>query len=300
MSYSAKVMNIMIASPSDVTHERLRAQEVIADWNSLHAERFNLVLMPLMWELDSFPAMGDRAQAIINRQLLDRADVLVAIFWSRLGSPTGKDISGTAEEIREMIEKGKPVMIYMSATPIELDSVDMKQYEALKQFIKEIEPKGLLQRHKSHEEFSKLLFGHLTRSMPDYANTTDAVADVASSVSDLAKSVSPPSESSLRLSDEAATLLLITAEDPKGGHVLIARTFGGTHVQANNTTVNKLNDRRSEAKWVKAVEDLVTFGLLKALGYKGEVFEITYDGYKAADQLAESGFKKIELDGDNS
>ena len=138
MSYQATVINIMIASPKDVTRERTLAQEVIAEWNSLHAERLKLVLMPLLWEVDAYPEMGDRAQAVVNRQVVDRADVLIAIFWSRLGTPTGKDISGTVEEIREMIEKGKHVMIYLSATPIVLDSVDVQQYQSLKAFVEEM------------------------------------------------------------------------------------------------------------------------------------------------------------------
>jgi hypothetical protein len=89
------------------------------------------------------------------------------------------------------------------------------------------------------------------------------------------------------------------AEDLRGGEVMIVRTFGGTHVQAGGTQVNKLNDRRSEAKWVQAVEELVSLGLLKDRGYKGELFEVTYDGYKAADQLVKNGFKKIAFEGRN-
>lgn len=299
MSYQAKVMNVMIASPGDVTRERVLAQEVIAEWNSLHAERFKLVLLPLLWELDSHPIMGDRPQAILSRQLVDRADVLIAVFWTRLGSPTGKDISGTVEEIRQMVDRQKPVMIYLSSTPIAIDSVDLKQYEALKAFISDMEPKGLLQRYKSHDEFAKLLYQHLTRLMPEHAKNSEAITaeaaiEAASHLTSV--DVEQPSVASVRLSDEAATLLMLTAEDPSGGEVLIARTFGGTHVQANSTQVNRLNDRRSEAKWVKAVEDLVGYGLLKELGYKGEVFEITYDGYRIADELVKRGFKKTALD----
>lgn len=305
MAYTAKVINVMVASPGDVTRERILAQEVIAEWNSLHSERFKLVLMPLLWELDSYPAMGDRAQAIVNRQLVDRADILVAIFWSRLGSPTGKDISGTVEEIREMIAKNKPVMVYLSATPIVLDSIDLQQYESLKKFVEELRPSGLLQSYKSPDEFSKLLFKHFTRSILDPESAHDPSADepASSAVSELvghAREAEQPRATSVRLSDEAATLLLITAEDPSGGQVLVVRTFGGTHIQANSMLVNKPKDGRSEAKWTKAVEDLVGLGLLKERGYKGELFEITYDGYKAADQLVQSGFTKVPLESDAS
>ncbi len=238
MAYQAKVLNVMIASPGDVTRERILTQEIIAEWNSLHAERFKLVLLPLLWELDAYPETGDRAQAIINRQLVDRADVLVAIFWSRLGSPTGKEISGTVEEIRTMIARDKPVMIYSSATPVVLDSVDMKQYESLKAFLAEMKQKGLLWGYKSHDEFSKLFFQHLTRSLLDPTTTgsdeaggSEAHNTILPIPVDSRLNVDTPRRTRRDLTDEAATLLLIAAKDPNDGQVLIVRTFGGTHIR---------------------------------------------------------------------
>lgn len=68
MSYTATVYNVMIASPSDVSEERVICREVIHEWNVVHSEKDGIVLMPLGWDTHSSPAMGDRPQEIINKQ----------------------------------------------------------------------------------------------------------------------------------------------------------------------------------------------------------------------------------------
>ena len=72
--------------------------------------------------------MEDRAQEVISRQLLKDCDLLVAAFWTRLGSRTGKSPSGTVEEIEEHLEAGKPAMIYFSSVPVEMGSADPEQW----------------------------------------------------------------------------------------------------------------------------------------------------------------------------
>lgn len=302
MSYQANVLNVMIASPSDVIRERIIVPEVIHEWNALHAERSKLVLMPILWELDTYPATGDRAQAFINRQLVDRADALIAVFWTRLGTPTGKEVSGTVEEVRRMIDKGKHVMIYHSAAPAVPTAIDPQQFENLRAFIKEMQPKGLLWQYDNPETFRKQLYQHLTRWAGDLPldatasglgpGTLDAIAPTLKD----AESDGTLPTTRVRLSAEAATLLLLAAADQGGGHLMVVATFGGTHIQAGQKRVNKLNDRRSEAKWKAAVDDLVGYGLLKDVGYKGEVFEVTYEGYKVVDQLKAQGIQPIPPD----
>src|SRR5437763_1467261 len=124
MSYRADVHRVMIASPGDVLAERQIAREVIHEWNSVHSIDRRIVLMPVGWDTHASPEMGDRAQAIINRTVLADCDLLVAIFWTRLGTPTGVAASGTVEEIEEHLAAGKPAMLYFSSAPVHLDSVD--------------------------------------------------------------------------------------------------------------------------------------------------------------------------------
>jgi hypothetical protein len=109
--YDAKVINVMIASPGDVSSERRIAVAVVHEWNATHAETHRAVLQPVGWETHASPDMGARGQAIINRQSLDACDLLVAIFWSRLGTPTGTAESGTVEELRAHVAAGRPAMV---------------------------------------------------------------------------------------------------------------------------------------------------------------------------------------------
>ena len=127
MAFDATVVNVMIASPSDVATERQNIRDIVNGWNAVHAQDRHLVLLPCAWETHASPVMGNRPQAIINKQLLKQCDLLVAVFWTKLGSPTGEAVSGTVEEINEHVAGGKPAMIYFSDAPVRPDSVDDTQ-----------------------------------------------------------------------------------------------------------------------------------------------------------------------------
>ncbi len=116
MPYQATVFNVMIASPGDVQKERQVATRAIADWNVMHSRSRGIVLLPLAWETHSSPEMGKNPQKILNKQLLDKSDLLVGIFWTRLGTPTDTHPSGTVEEIEEHVAANKPTMLYFSAS----------------------------------------------------------------------------------------------------------------------------------------------------------------------------------------
>ena len=78
MSYKAEVYNVMLASPGDVNDERKIARDTIIDWNNINAAIRKIVLLPLSWEYNSVPSMGNRPQGIINDQVLKNADILLA------------------------------------------------------------------------------------------------------------------------------------------------------------------------------------------------------------------------------
>ena len=134
MSYSAVVYKVMIASPSDVSAERSIVREVLSEWNVVNADVRRQVLLPIGWETHTVPEMGDRPQALINKQILHDCDLLVGVFWTRIGTATGEYASGTVEEIEEHIKAGRPTMLYFSSAPILPDSVDHDQYRRLKEF----------------------------------------------------------------------------------------------------------------------------------------------------------------------
>lgn len=134
---------ILVASPTDAAEERGTVRDALVDWNISRGRREHVALLPWLWERSAVAVLGDRPQALINRQAVDHADVVVAFFDSKLGSPTEMDVSGTAEEIARAQELGKPVHVYFSNEPLPRD-VDRDQLAALDSFKKDLQGKGIL------------------------------------------------------------------------------------------------------------------------------------------------------------
>ena len=90
-----------------------------------------------------------------------------------------------------------------------------------------------------------------------------------------------------RLTSEAEELLRAAAADPHG-RVIMMRTMHGLFVQTNSKEFAEQMNPRSEAMWQGVVRELLQKGLLSNVGSKGEVFKVTTDGYRAADDLKHS------------
>jgi hypothetical protein len=86
------------------------------------------------------------------------------------------------------------------------------------------------------------------------------------------------------LTAESQQLLMAGAAD-KHGTITMARTMHGLHLQASGREFCKGQDARSEAKWQAAVRSLLQLGLVEARGHKGEVFWVTAEGFRVADEL---------------
>jgi hypothetical protein len=154
MSYSATVFNVLIASPGDIQEERRIAREVLHEWNSIHSRSRKVVLLPRGWDKDAYSSMGGRAQGELNKQIVDDADLLIAIFGTRIGTPTGEAEGGSIEELTRHIKTGKPAMVFQSFAPVDPRQVTTEQYKKLTEFIETwAKPKGILWPYKSGEEF---------------------------------------------------------------------------------------------------------------------------------------------------
>jgi hypothetical protein len=153
MVFPARVFRVLIASPSDVVEEREIAVKTIQEWNDLNAAERQLVLLPLRWETHSAPEYGHRPQEVINRQVVDNCDVLVGIFWTRVGTPTGIADSGTLEELERVAGGGKPVMLYFSQIKQDPEKIDIEQLSKLREFKKKTFPNALVENFSSHVEF---------------------------------------------------------------------------------------------------------------------------------------------------
>ncbi|WP_158807299.1 hypothetical protein [Beijerinckia sp. L45] len=167
MPFSANVFHVLIASPSDVPEERIAIAQSLHEWNSLHSRDQGKILLPVMWETHMAPSMGDRPQGLINHQIVRGCDILIGAFWTRLGSPTGLEESGTVEEVKFFLSNKKPVMLYYSKVKVDIDSTDLDQYQKLKTFKQSIRDKGIQEDYTSISELKEKLSRHLTIVMRD-------------------------------------------------------------------------------------------------------------------------------------
>jgi hypothetical protein len=249
----------MIASPGDVATERQVARDIIHEWNYVNSEERGIVLMPVGWETHSFPVMGERAQEAINKQVLRDSDLLVAVFWTRLGSPTGSSESGTVEEIEEHISKGKPAMIYFSSAPVRPDSVENNQYVVLKAFKETCIGKGLIEKYDSISEFREKFSRQLAHII---INTFSRKGG-----EETQKQTSPVSKISIPNLSEEGKVMLIEGSKDMSGTILRVRTLGGLHIKTNGKSFADLGNPRSEAKWQAGIDQLLGGGYITDSGY---------------------------------
>lgn len=106
--------------------------------------------------------VGD-PQLIINNSIIKNADMVIALFGSRLGTPTARATSGTIEEIEEMIKAGKQVFVCFSEKDITITASDSE--EKLRDILKVREfqknYKGLYITYRTDEELEEKITNQL-------------------------------------------------------------------------------------------------------------------------------------------
>ena len=163
MPQQTHVVRVLIASPGDLHSVRALVPPLFTEWNS--AGHRQVVLSPMMWEHSSTPEMGSHPQDILDRQLVEKSDLLVAVFWTRIGTETAKHISGTIQEIEKFIEiKGpKRAMIYFFDKPIDINpmDLDLAQLQQLRDYRTKIQKQALVCSVSDESEFKLKLYQHL-------------------------------------------------------------------------------------------------------------------------------------------
>lgn len=167
MANPVTLLRVFLAAPGDIQEELAVVFDAISDWNDLHGPAHSAILKLVRWKKDCAPAAGDRPQAIINQQALDSSDILVGIFWSCFGSPTGVAESGTEEEIRRSVADDRRVMLYFSERAIPTDRVDVAQQRKIHRFKQEFKTKAIYWTYAETEAFRELFRRHLALAVQD-------------------------------------------------------------------------------------------------------------------------------------
>ncbi len=152
-----------LAAPSDVTDELVVVDGLLRDWNLQHGQELGVRVELVNWRTHTRPATGKRPQALVNKQAFDACDLVVAIFWSRFGTRTGRAASGTEEEIRRGIKQGKPVLVYFSDRPA--PGQKPVEHSRIEKFKRRFGQKALFGSYNSLPAFEGALRNHLAATM---------------------------------------------------------------------------------------------------------------------------------------
>ena len=172
------VCRLMISCPSDVKTEIEIINRVVDNINDSIGFSMNIFVKTLYWSKNVMPEAGDYPQSIINKQILDKSDAIIAIFGNKIGSPTQHYESGTIEEIELMIQKRKQVFVYFSDKPVRKSEIDMEAEAKIQAFKEKYRDRGIYVVYGSDEEFNYYVSMHLTRYLTtELANEVNQVSE---------------------------------------------------------------------------------------------------------------------------
>lgn len=269
MSFHANVFKVMIASPGDVSEERRIVTDEIYRWNDANASARQLVLLPVKWETHSTPQMGGHPQAIINRQLLEDADIVIGIFGTRIGTPTEEFISGTVEEIKKHVAAGRTAKVYFSDVPIPPSELNSTQYASVQAFREECKSMGLYATFNSTQEFRREFSHHLSLELNQGRYRWLATPEESTS-----------EDERIRLSAEAIRLLNAAVSDD--GSIIFSESNDGSGLNIGEEVFCD-GTPRSSAKWRAILGKLIDAGAVEQ--FSEAIYRVTARGYEIADQL---------------
>lgn len=182
MPKTITALRVFVASPSDLDEERKLLEVVIQELNHIWSQQWGISFELIKWETHTFPSAGTDPQDVINNQIPIDYDILLSIFWSRIGIQTPRSKSGTLEEFEIAYKKWKHdphsirLMVYFKTAPISPDNIDPDQLKQVKEFRNSLSEKGVLySTFTGGEEFSQLMRLHLSKQAYDFLKVNEVV-----------------------------------------------------------------------------------------------------------------------------
>ena len=161
MPKSITAYDLLISCPSDVSSSIPGIIAAVEDFNALFGRQHDVVVRPVHWSKNAYSQMGGQVQELLNKQIVDDADMAIGVFWTRFGTPSQQYNSGTEEEIERMISCGKQVFLYFLHTPIDPSEIDFEQYAKIQQFRSRHKGKGIYFDMENKEQLSHTFYKDL-------------------------------------------------------------------------------------------------------------------------------------------
>lgn len=182
------VLQVFVASPSDVLDERALLETVVAQLNQVWSTSLGITFEILKWETHVRPSFSSDPQAAINEQIDPDYDVFIGVFWGRIGTPTPRASSGTLEEFDRAYSRFKQsnnspeIMLYFKDAPISPSKIDISQLQSVQDFRKSLSDKGgLYSVFEDQAGFESSLRAHLSAIAQKFVAQRKAAVSVVRS-----------------------------------------------------------------------------------------------------------------------
>ena len=171
MPRTLSVINVFLASPSDVADERRVVSEIIAELNQSITQDLGMMLSLVRWE-DLIPSIELTPQQVVNDQAeIDDSDIFLGVLWNRFGTQTDRAESGTEEEFRIAYDSWKrnrkpKIMFYFCQRPTNFQNeTELSQKAKVLVFKQLLSHMGLIREFSTTEKFSIALRQDLTKHL---------------------------------------------------------------------------------------------------------------------------------------
>lgn len=129
MKHNVTVFDLLLSCPGDAYEACFPAVKEAIERINADPQINNSISISLKhWSTSSYPQSGGQAQKLLNSQIVNEADIAIAIFWTRFGTPTDDYGSGTEEEIDLLIKNRRQVFLYFLDKPIPPSITDSSEY----------------------------------------------------------------------------------------------------------------------------------------------------------------------------
>ena len=129
MKHNITMFDLLLSCPGDAYKECYPAVRKAIEIINADPQINNSISVSLKhWSTSSYPQSGGQAQKLLNSQIVKPADIAIAIFWTRFGTPTDDYNSGTEEEIDLLIKNKRQVFLYFLDKPIPPSITDSPEY----------------------------------------------------------------------------------------------------------------------------------------------------------------------------
>ena len=171
-----KELDLFISCPSDMDDAGvpLEIKSVLQDFNK-NASISGIQIRPRYWKDNVIPSFEGPPQDLVNLQLLNESDMLVAVFGKRFGTPTANFKSGTEEEFETALSLGKQVFLYF-IKPTDIKTKDIQELAKIEDFKRNHSGKGMYKEfyliEKFRAQFEEDLKGYINEKYRPYGAET--------------------------------------------------------------------------------------------------------------------------------